>query len=50
MFLFHSEVPFLVHITIIGRRATHYPLKGGREALQRAITQLSGDANQGITG
>lgn len=40
----------LVHIAIIGRRASHYPLEGGREALQGMIAEFSGDANQGIVG
>ena len=40
----------LVHIAIIGRGASHHPFEGGREALQGTITELSGDANQGIVG
>lgn len=40
----------LVHIAIIGRGASHYPLEGGREALQGMIAEFSGDANQGIVG
>ena len=40
----------LVHIAIIGRGASHYPLEDGREALQGMIAEFSGDANQGIVG
>lgn len=40
----------LVHIAIIGRRASHYLLEGSREALQGMIAEFSGDANQGIVG
>ena len=48
MISFQSRGHVLVHIAIIGRGTTHHSLEGGREALQGMITELSGDANQGI--